>query len=192
MYNSDLDNLKPLLRTVSKMDDYRVKVFFHKGVNYWKTRLESIWKEEDSELIYLLRKLFERLYKITGDIDYAYLYAKLTFAVAYEEALYQQMFGDGLFSGCAKMGREAADLLIDAYNRKPCEDTFQHALSGLMHKVQLDSFEFSGMIEPNEANAEGEISTFLKRVPDTYKDRFHISKDWRYLFCDQQNKGEMQ
>jgi len=101
----------------------------------------------DTHLIFCFCNLVKRVYELTNEADFAYLYARILFDMAYEE-IYQESLLDGIYTCVYQKVDKAVAALISAWKKAPSRTSFTRVLWGYGHKRKCHSVEYSVTIWP--------------------------------------------
>lgn len=128
------------------------------GVDLWPS------PSFDAHLVFLFCNLVWLVYEHTNIVDFAYLYARILFDVAYEE-IHEESLLDGIYTAVYQKVDKAVAALVSAWKKAPSRTTFTRVLWGYRHKRQCLSLEYSDgrLLEKHSApQVDEEIREFLK------------------------------
>ena len=77
----------------------------------------------DTHLIFCFCDLVERVYEHTNEANFAYLYARILFDMAYEE-IYQESLLDGIYTCVYQKADKAVAALLSAWKKAPNRTSF--------------------------------------------------------------------
>ena len=118
----------------------------------------------DTHLIFCFCNLVKWVYEHTNEADFAYLYARILFDMAYEE-IYQESLLDGIYTCVYQKADKAVAALLSAWKKVPNRTSFTRVLWGYRHKRKCHSVEYSETIWPETHPTpwvDEEIRCFLK------------------------------